>query len=103
MGYSDPVVVLSEIISGHIGGAVQPGSESRQWRQIRWTARCKGASFRNTKCVCTIPDTPSDLDDGLLQASEVAELKLNADWVVLSACPGRDGIWRGIVSATKNR
>ena len=34
----------------------------------------------------TIPDTPSDLDDGLLQASEVAELKLNADWVVLSAC-----------------
>jgi CHAT domain-containing protein len=25
-------------------------------------------------------------DDGLLTASEVAELKLNADWVVLSAC-----------------
>ena len=34
----------------------------------------------------TIPEKPSDLDDGLLQASEVAELKLNADWVVLSAC-----------------
>ena len=34
----------------------------------------------------TIPDKPSELDDGLLQASEVAELKLNADWVVLSAC-----------------
>src|SRR5262249_9485342 len=29
---------------------------------------------------------PSALDDGLLTASEVAELKLNADWVVLSAC-----------------
>ena len=29
---------------------------------------------------------PSDLDDGLLTASEVAQLKLNADWVVLSAC-----------------
>jgi CHAT domain-containing protein len=27
-----------------------------------------------------------DLDDGLLTASEVAQLKLNADWVVLSAC-----------------
>jgi CHAT domain-containing protein len=25
-------------------------------------------------------------DDGLLTASEVTELKLNADWVVLSAC-----------------
>ncbi|MCP3373167.1 CHAT domain-containing tetratricopeptide repeat protein [Bradyrhizobium cajani] len=34
----------------------------------------------------TIPNQPSDLDDGLLTASEVAQLKLNADWVVLSAC-----------------
>ncbi len=34
----------------------------------------------------TIPTQPSDLDDGLLTASEVAQLKLNADWVVLSAC-----------------
>lgn len=32
------------------------------------------------------PDQPSELDDGLLTASEVAQLKLNADWVVLSAC-----------------
>ena len=32
------------------------------------------------------PEKPSDLDDGLLTASEVAQLKLNADWVVLSAC-----------------
>jgi CHAT domain-containing protein len=28
----------------------------------------------------------SNEDDGLLTASEVAQLKLNADWVVLSAC-----------------
>ncbi|MEI6130375.1 MAG: CHAT domain-containing protein, partial [Planctomycetota bacterium] len=34
----------------------------------------------------TIPKEPSDLDDGLLTASEVTQLKLNADWVVLSAC-----------------
>jgi CHAT domain-containing protein len=34
----------------------------------------------------TLPKEPSDLDDGLLTASEVAPLKLNADWVVLSAC-----------------
>jgi CHAT domain-containing protein len=34
----------------------------------------------------TIPKQPSDIDDGLLTASEVAQLKLNADWVVLSAC-----------------
>ncbi len=36
--------------------------------------------------VLTLPKQPSDLDDGLLTASEVAQLKLNADWVVLSAC-----------------
>jgi CHAT domain-containing protein len=34
----------------------------------------------------SIPAQPSDVDDGLLTASEVAALKLNADWVVLSAC-----------------
>lgn len=36
--------------------------------------------------VLSIPDSPTDFDDGLLTASEVAQLKLNADWVVLSAC-----------------
>ena len=34
----------------------------------------------------TLPAQPSDLDDGLLTASEIAQLKLNADWIVLSAC-----------------
>jgi len=34
----------------------------------------------------TLPNEPSELDDGLLTASEVAQLKLDADWVVLSAC-----------------
>jgi CHAT domain-containing protein len=34
----------------------------------------------------SIPRQPSDFDYGLLTASEVAQLKLNADWVVLSAC-----------------
>ena len=34
----------------------------------------------------TLPARASEVDDGLLTASEVAQLKLNADWVVLSAC-----------------
>jgi CHAT domain-containing protein len=34
----------------------------------------------------SIPPHPTDLDNGLLTASKVAQLKLNADWVVLSAC-----------------
>jgi CHAT domain-containing protein len=36
--------------------------------------------------VLTLPGQPTELDDGLLTASEAAQLKLNADWVVLSAC-----------------
>jgi CHAT domain-containing protein len=35
--------------------------------------------------VLSLPEKPSEHDDGLLTASEVAQLKLNADWVVLSA------------------
>jgi CHAT domain-containing protein len=34
----------------------------------------------------SLPAQPTALDDGLLTASEVAQLKLNADWAVLSAC-----------------
>jgi CHAT domain-containing protein/cytochrome c-type biogenesis protein CcmH/NrfG len=36
--------------------------------------------------VLSIPEKPTELDDGLLRASDIAQLKLNADWVVLSAC-----------------
>jgi tetratricopeptide (TPR) repeat protein/CHAT domain-containing protein len=49
--------------------------------------------------VLTLPEHPTEFDDGLLTASEVAQLKLNADWVVLSACntasagkPGADAL-----------
>ena len=50
--------------------------------------------------VLTPPETGSKLDDGLLTASEVAQLKLDADWVILSACntaeadgtPGAEGL-----------
>ncbi len=36
--------------------------------------------------VLTPPDVATLEDDGILTASEVAGLKLNADWVILSAC-----------------
>jgi CHAT domain-containing protein len=36
--------------------------------------------------VFTPPQAPSLLDDGVLTASEAAELRLNADFVILSAC-----------------
>jgi CHAT domain-containing protein len=36
--------------------------------------------------ILTPPQTASAEDDGLLTASEIAQLRLDADWVVLSAC-----------------
>ena len=36
--------------------------------------------------VLSIPDKPSEEDDGLLRASDVAMLKMNANFVILSAC-----------------
>lgn len=39
----------------------------------------------------TVPDRPNDFDDGLLTASEVSQLVLDADWVVLSACDTASG------------
>ncbi len=47
----------------------------------------------------SLPEKVTDVDDGLLTASEVAQLRLDADWVVLSACntaagdkPGADAL-----------
>jgi hypothetical protein len=36
--------------------------------------------------ILTPPSQQTDTDDGYLSASEVASLKLDADWVILSAC-----------------
>jgi CHAT domain-containing protein len=36
--------------------------------------------------ILTPPDNASEEDDGYLSASEIAALKLDADWVILSAC-----------------
>jgi CHAT domain-containing protein len=41
--------------------------------------------------VLSLPRGPTTLDDGLLTASEVAQLRLNAEWVVLSACNTASG------------
>jgi CHAT domain-containing protein len=41
--------------------------------------------------VLTPPDAASPRDDGLLTASEVTTLKLDADWVILSACNTASG------------
>ncbi len=44
------------------------------------------AAHAEPALVMSPPDNPTEDDDGLLTASEVAGLKLDADWVVMSAC-----------------
>lgn len=36
--------------------------------------------------IFTPPEEPNDVDDGFLSASEVAQLNMQAEWVILSAC-----------------
>ncbi|MBV8837224.1 MAG: CHAT domain-containing protein, partial [Alphaproteobacteria bacterium] len=36
--------------------------------------------------ILTPPNEATDMDDGFLSASEIAHLRLDADWVILSAC-----------------
>ncbi|MFM2370854.1 MAG: hypothetical protein RIS85_576 [Pseudomonadota bacterium] len=48
-----------------------------------------GGAFRDLvepALVLTPPDVATEQDDGLLTASEIAKLRLDADWVILSAC-----------------
>jgi CHAT domain-containing protein len=49
-------------LAGQVGGSSEPG------------------------LILTPPATPTDADDGYLSASKIAGLKLDADWVILSAC-----------------
>jgi CHAT domain-containing protein len=49
------------------------------------TKRATG-SLAEPALILTPPQVPTEADDGLLTASEITQLKLNADWVVLSAC-----------------
>jgi CHAT domain-containing protein/Tfp pilus assembly protein PilF len=57
------------------------------------------AGLAEPALVLTPPAKPAPADDGLLTASEVAGLDLDADWVILSACntaagdrPGAEGL-----------
>ncbi|WP_158094316.1 CHAT domain-containing protein [Erythrobacter donghaensis] len=53
------------------------------------------AQLSEPALVLTPPDAAASGNDGLLTASEIAALDLNADWVILSACNTAAGNGRG--------
>ena len=53
------------------------------------------AKDAGTKDAIAIDTSTKDGDDGLLTASEIAGLRLDADWVILSACNTASGIGAG--------
>ena len=56
-------------------------------------------SLAEPALLLTPPSVATEVDDGLLTASEVAGLKLDADWVVLSACNTAAGSEKGDTQA----
>jgi CHAT domain-containing protein len=53
------------------------------------------AGLTEPALVMTPPEIAKGTDDGLLTASEIAGLKLDADWVILSACSTASGTGAG--------
>jgi CHAT domain-containing protein len=58
------------------------------------------SGFAEPALVLTPPGAAHERDDGLLTASEVAQLRLDADWVVMSACNTAAGGSQGAEALT---
>ncbi len=64
--------------------------ELAKYRIVHFATHCalagEVAGIAEPGLIMTPPNTPSREDDGYLTASEIAALKVDADWVILSAC-----------------
>jgi CHAT domain-containing protein len=70
--------------------AMSRGGQLAQYRVIHFATHGTLAGDLNGTTepglILTPPSQPTEEDDGYLSASEIAGLKLDADWVILSAC-----------------
>jgi CHAT domain-containing protein len=85
----------SEVLLGKLATETEikrrnANNELANYRVVHFATHAAVAGdFRGTRepgLLLTPPKRPSEEDDGYLSASEIASLKLDADWVILSAC-----------------
>jgi len=83
-------IYLGARATEHVVKRLSESGELAKYRIVQFATHCAlpGEIAGNAEpgLIMTPPDTPSREDDGYLTASEIAALKLDADWVILSAC-----------------
>lgn len=90
LGVADSEIYLGARATEKAVKAMSASGQLGQYRIIHFATH--GAVAGEVKgraepgLILTPPETATEEDDGYLTASEVASLKLNADWVILSAC-----------------
>ncbi len=90
LGAGDGDVYLGASASEMGVKALSASGALAQYRTVEFATHGALAAQMNDSAepglILTPPEQATDGDDGYLSASEVAGLKLDADWVVLSAC-----------------
>lgn len=90
LGAEDGSVMLGALASETALGALDAGQRLAGYRVVHFATHGlvagEIAGLKEPALVLTPPQQARDGDDGLLLASEVALLHLDADWVILSAC-----------------
>ena len=83
-------IYLGARATEHVVKRLSETGELAKYRIVHFATPCALAGevggIAEPGLIMTPPDTPSREDDGYLTASEIAALKLDADWVILSAC-----------------
>jgi hypothetical protein len=96
---ADELMAIAEAIGGSASdvflgpAATEANVKNGQWGKVEVIGFAthgllagEGSGLDEPGLVLTPPEVASREDDGILTASEIAQLRLNADWVLLSAC-----------------
>ncbi len=82
-------IYLGARASEHVVKRLSETGELAKYRSVHFATHARlaeqGGGIVEPGLIMTPPDTPNETDDGFLSASEIAALKLDADWVVLPA------------------